>query len=165
MLPLDVEFSSPDDNYTKPDETVRGTEGERVNASGIIDLSKSREERGSFAPSPDEVAEAMNELQLSGSLKELFQVSIFRRNLILMIIVWSFCTFSFFVVPFYLDTIPGNLFLMSSSTAIAEILASIICLLATHKYDTRKTVAFFSFVSCLATIGIITLTACYKGTS
>jgi hypothetical protein len=107
----------------------------------------------------------MNEMQLSGSIKELFGVSIFRRNLILMIIVWSFCTFSFFVVPYYLDTIPGNLFLMSSATAVAEIIASIICLLATHKYDTRKTVAFFSFVSCVATIGIITLTACYKGTS
>ena len=74
-----------------------------------------------------------------------------------MIIIWSFCTFSFFIVPYYLDTIPGNLYLMSSSTAIAEILASIICLMITGRYDTRKEVAFMAFVSCIGTIGIILL--------
>jgi hypothetical protein len=102
---------------------------------------------------------------LSGSIRELFAVSVFRRNLLLMIVIWSFCTFSFFVVPFYLDTLPGNLFLMSSATAIAEVLASVICLLLTHKFDTRKTVAFFAFISLVATIGIILLTSLYKGES
>lgn len=82
-----------------------------------------------------------------------------------MVVIWSFCSFSFFLVPYYLDTIPSNLFLMSSATAIAEILSSIICLSITHKYETRKSIAFFAFVSCCATIGIILLTSLYKGKS
>ena len=104
-------------------------------------------------------------MNLKGSLGELFSVSVFRRNLLLMIVVWSFCTFSFFVVPYYLDTIPGNLYLMSTSTAIAEILASIICLAITGKFDARKLVAFMAFISCIGTVGIILLTALYKGKS
>jgi len=98
-------------------------------------------------------------------MRELFSVAVFRKNLILMIIVWSFCTFSFFVVPYYLDTIPGNLFLMSSSTAVAEILASIICLAIAGRYDTRKTVAGFALLSCVGTVGIILLKSTYKGNS
>lgn len=82
-----------------------------------------------------------------------------------MIVIWSFCSFSFFLVPYYLDTIPGNLYLMSSSTAIAEILSSVICLTITHKFETKKSVAFFAFMSLIATIGIILLTSFYDGDS
>lgn len=70
-----------------------------------------------------------------GSLRELFMDNALRTNLVVMVIIWSFCTFSFFVVPFYLETIPGNLFLMSTSTGIAEILASLICLTISHRFD------------------------------
>lgn len=83
----------------------------------------------------------------------------------MMLVIWSFCTFSFFIIPYYLDTIPGNLFLMSTSTAVAEILAAVICLLITNKFETRKTVAFFSFISMIATVGIILLTSLYHGSS
>lgn len=137
-----------------------------MNESDVFSQPESNyQPRGSLAPTDEEIARARDEMQLSGSIRELFMVSVFRRNLLLMIVVWSFCTFSFFVVPYYLDTLPGNLFLMSSATAVAEILASVICLLTTHKFDTRKTVAFFSFVSCVATAGIILLTSLYKGSS
>jgi hypothetical protein len=54
---------------------------------------------------------------------------------------------------------------MSSATAIAEILSSVICLTITHKFETKKSVAFFAFVSLIATIGIILLTSLYKGDS
>jgi hypothetical protein len=104
-------------------------------------------------------------LKLKGTLKELWRVSIYRRNLLLMLVIWSFCTFSFFIVPYYLDTLPLNLFFMSTSTAIAEIVAAVICLLLTNSFETRKTVAFFAFISCVATIGIIILTSTYKGQS
>ena len=82
-----------------------------------------------------------------------------------MMIIWSFCSFSFFLVPYYLDTIPGNLYLMSSATAIGEIIASIICLTITHRFETRKSVSFFAFVSLIATIAIVMLTSFYKGLS
>jgi len=119
----------------------------------------------SFEPSASELEVARNELQLKGTLKELFSTAVFRRNLLLMMVIWSFCSFSFFLIPYYLDTIPGNLFLMSSATAVAEILSSIICLCINHRYETRKSIAFFAFVSCCATIGIILLTSFLRSTS
>jgi hypothetical protein len=57
------------------------------------------------------------------------------------------------------------MFLMSTSMAVAEILASIICLMITGKHDTRKQVAFMAFISCMGTIGIILLQSLYKGKS
>jgi hypothetical protein len=82
-----------------------------------------------------------------------------------MIIIWSFCTFSFYLVPYYLDTLPGNLFLLSSSTAIAEIVASVVSLLITNRFETKKSIALFAFISCFSTIGIILLSSLYKGSS
>lgn len=80
-------------------------------------------------------------------------------------VIWSFCSFSFFLIPYYLDTIPGNLFLMSSATAVAEILSSLICLFITHNIEIRKSIAFFCLVSCSATIAIILLTLLLKSNS
>ena len=115
--------------------------------------------------SPDEISKVTDEFRLDGSLKELFQTKLYRRNLFLLIIIWSFCTFSFYLVPYYLDTLPGNLFLLSSSTAMAEIIASFISLAIANKFETRKSVALFAFISCFSTIGIILLSSLYKGTS
>jgi len=115
--------------------------------------------------SPDEISKVTDEFRLDGSLKELFQTKIYRRNLFFMIIIWSFCTFSFYLVPYYLDTLPGNLFLLSSSTAMAEIIASFISLAITNKYETRKSISLFAIISCFSTIGIILLSSLYKGSS
>ena len=95
----------------------------------------------------------------------MIQTKVYMRNLILMIVIWSFCTFSFYLVPYYLDTIPGNLFLMSTSTAVAEILASIISLVIANRFETRRSIAVFALISCVSTIGIILLTSIYKGKS
>lgn len=119
----------------------------------------------SFEPEASDIAKARDELQLKGTLKEMFETKVFRRNLILMMVIWSFCSFSFFLIPYYLDTIPGNLFLMSSATAVAEILSSLICLFITHNIEIRKSIAFFCLVSCSATIAIILLTLLLKSNS
>jgi hypothetical protein len=72
-----------------------------------------------------------------------------------MVVIWSFCTFSFFVIPYYLEAIPdSNLYLMSTATGVAEILASIICLRMESVMETRKKVALFSLISCFGTIAI-----------
>jgi len=124
-----------DDNYGKSDagEVISA---ERVNDSETLstgDLVK-RISKGLTSAETEKV----DELQLNGSLKQLFSVPVYRRNLLFMLIVWSFCTFSFFIVPYYLDTLPGNLFLMSAAIACAELLANTICLITTNRYDTRK---------------------------
>jgi Na+/melibiose symporter-like transporter len=118
---------------------------------------------GEVQLSTEEIEKVTQEFRLNGSLKELFQTKIYRRNLLLLIVIWSFCTFSFYLVPYYLDTLPGNLFLLSSSTAIAEIIASIISLVIANKFETRKSIALFALISCVSTIGIILLTSYYKG--
>ena len=115
--------------------------------------------------SAEEIAKVTEEFKLSGTLKELIQTKVYTRNLLLLIVIWSFCTFSFYLVPYYLDTLPGNLFLLSSSTAIAEIVASVISLLIANRFDTRKSIALFALISSISTIGIILLTSYYKGTS
>lgn len=103
--PIDTPQTSEYVSFNNEEETP----GESVNTSVMPEsdfqtAEGERESRGSFAPSPDEVKEARNELKLTGSLKELFRISIYRRNLMFMVVIWSFCTFSFFVVPYYLDT-------------------------------------------------------------
>lgn len=95
------------------------------------------------------------EVEPSGTLKDLFKHRMLRNNLILLIVIWSFCTFSFFVVPFYLEAIPSNLYLMSTATGIAEIVASALCL-GTSERDSQKMVSVFAAVSCLGT-GVIYL--------
>ena len=115
--------------------------------------------------SAEEIAKVTEEFKLTGTLKELIQTKVYTRNLLLLIVIWSFCTFSFYLVPYYLDTLPGNLFLLSSSTAIAEIVASVISLLIANRFDTRKSIALFALISSISTIGIILLTSYYKGTS
>lgn len=79
--------------------------------------------------SQEEIDEVSNELNLKGSLKELFSSALFRRNLIIMVIIWSFCAFAFFLVPFYMSVLEtSNMFLISLALALAEIIASVICL-------------------------------------
>jgi hypothetical protein len=53
----------------------------------------------------DRKEELTDELKLKGSLKELFGTAVFRKNLIIMVIIWSFCAFAFFLVPFYLSAL------------------------------------------------------------
>jgi len=112
-----------------------------------------------------ELAEAKDELNLKGNFTELFRVKVYRRNLIIMMIVWSFSAFSFFLVPFYIATIPSNIFLMSTCTAVAEIIASVICLTVTHNMDKKKSLIVFCAMSCLGTIGVMLFQWLYTGDS
>jgi len=144
---------------------VRQTEAFNQTDSNLGSQAPEIIRKMSFEPEASDIAKARDELQLKGTLKEMFETKVFRRNLILMMVIWSFCSFSFFLIPYYLDTIPGNLFLMSSATAVAEILSSLICLFITHNIEIRKSIAFFCLVSCSATIAIILLTLLLKSNS
>lgn len=53
-------------------------------------------------------------------------------------IIWSFASFAFFMVPFYLTYVKANIFLLAISTDGAEILASLVCLCVTEVFDLKK---------------------------
>jgi hypothetical protein len=82
-----------------------------------------------------------------------------------MMVTWSYASFAFFVVPFYLATIDGNYYLMNLMTAIAEIAASFILLFCTANKDNKKLLIFFCFVSFLGCLGVLIFDAFYKGES
>lgn len=79
-------------------------------------------------PRESSIIRAPSEMALEGSLKELFMVPVYRRNLFIMVILWSFCAFSFFIVPFYIGTLSLDIFLMNLATACGELFATLICL-------------------------------------
>ena len=107
-----------------------------------------------------------NELKLEGTLKELFGLAIYRRNLIIMVIIWSFCAFAFFLVPFYLSALnEQNMFLMSLALAIAEIISSIICLYFIHGKDLRRQLSLYYLLTCIGAAFIMVFNWLYKGNS
>lgn len=107
-----------------------------------------------------ELKQARDEMKLQGKLSELFKISIYRRNLLLLMTIWSYGAFSFFLVPYYLATIKANVFLMSTMTAIAEIVASGICWFITSCMPIKKALSLFSFITFVSAAGI----TIYNGT-
>ena len=55
-----------------------------------------------------------------------------------MTTIWSFGSFAFFLIPFYLSSMKANIYYLSLSTEAAELLASIICLFIAHVMDLRR---------------------------
>lgn len=93
-----------------------------------------------------ELDEAQNEKQLTGSIKELCSIKVYARNISIMMIVWSFGSFAFFMVPFYLKNIKANIFYLSLATEFAELLASVVCAFISRIMDLRNGIRY----SCIA---------------
>ena len=104
-------------------------------------------------------------MKLKGTLRELFSIRVYRTNLIVMMITWSFASFAFFLVPLYVGKVDLNLFLISIMLAVAEIISSFICLYITGKRDNRKSLIFFCAVSCIGSIGALIFQSVYKAES
>ena len=81
----------------------------------------------SLSQQEEELEQAKDEKSLQGTFSELFKISIYRRNVLIMMIIWSFGSFAFFMVPFYLKNVKGNIYYLSFATEFAEFLASVIC--------------------------------------
>ena len=78
-----------------------------------------------------------------------------------MMIAWSFSSWAFFVIPFYLGDVGGNMYLNSLMTAIAEIIATFICMYAIHGRDMNKALAFFCGISAAGSLAVILFTTFY----
>ena len=75
----------------------------------------------------EEIEKAKDESRLEGTIRELFFTAVYRRNVVIMIITWSFGSFAFFMVPFYLKNVKANIYYLSLATEVAEFLASVVC--------------------------------------
>jgi len=83
-----------------------------------------------------------------------------------MILNWSFGTFGFFLIPFYIATVNGNIFIIAMAMGAAEILASIATSIVSKYFSLKKAMFAFMILSCIAssilifvTEGTITLAA------
>eukprot|EP00350_Pseudokeronopsis_sp_OXSARD2_P013148 CAMPEP_0170567350 /NCGR_PEP_ID=MMETSP0211-20121228/80420_1 /TAXON_ID=311385 /ORGANISM="Pseudokeronopsis sp., Strain OXSARD2" /LENGTH=236 /DNA_ID=CAMNT_0010888775 /DNA_START=90 /DNA_END=797 /DNA_ORIENTATION=- len=90
------------------------------------------------------------EKQLKGNFKELFQNKTYAKNLILMIIIWSSCAFGNHLLPYYLDTLTGNVFLYGLFSACAEVIAAIICMIVASRYPLKVCLFAYSLLSAVA---------------
>ena len=71
---------------------------------------------------------------------------------------WSFGSFSFFMVPYYLDSMKANFFMLSLASEIAEFLGSVVCLFISAYMDLRRALFLFQSlvaVGCLAMIFVV----------
>ena len=85
----------------------------------------------------------------------MFQIRTYRNNLVIMTIVWSFGSFAFFMVPFYLENVKANFFYLSLSTEFAELLASIICYFIQRCISLKKALIIFSLMIAAGSFGML----------
>ena len=78
-----------------------------------------------------------------------------------MMITWSFASFAFFLVPLYIGNADLNLYLISICLAVAEIIASVICLFITHGRDNKKSLILFCMLSCIGSVGALIFQSVY----
>jgi Flp pilus assembly protein protease CpaA len=70
-------------------------------------------------------------------------------------VIWSFGSFAFFMIPYYLKNIKGDIYSLSIATEVAEFLASVICLFIQERMDLRRALAIFCALIALGSFGII----------
>ena len=60
------------------------------------------------------------------------------KNIILMTIIWSFGTFSFFMLPNYLTLMKGNVYILQLASELGEFFANFFALFLARLVDLRK---------------------------
>jgi hypothetical protein len=72
-----------------------------------------------------------------------------------MLIIWSFGSFSFFLVPFYLESIEANFYALSLASEVSEILGSIICLGITRVMKLERALFMFCSLIVISSIAMM----------
>ncbi len=98
---------------------------------------------------------AVQDLQLKGTIRELTQNKLYVKNLLIMTFVWSFGSFGFFLMPFYLGTIPGNTFEFAIFSGTAELLTSLACVMITKFFTLKQSMLIFLLISCVGSLFLI----------
>jgi hypothetical protein len=72
-----------------------------------------------------------------------------------MMFIWSFASFGSFLIPFYLATLGGNIFLYAIFSAVAEVFASLVCATITRWVSLKKSLLAFSMVSTFSSLLLV----------
>ena len=75
-----------------------------------------------------------------------------------MTFVWSFGTFSFFLVPFYLSTIKANVYHLSLSVEFAEFMSSVVCIFITRLMPLKRALVIFATLVCVGSVCLLLYT-------
>jgi len=90
-------------------------------------------------------------------------MSVYRRNLIIMVVLWSFGVFSFYMIPYYIGTLDLNVYAMNVATALGEVVAAVLCLFITNTVDKRKSTSVSTGISFLGCVGVTLILWLYHG--
>ena len=101
------------------------------------------------------VLQSPEDEELTISLREIMKNKVYRNNLLVMMVIWSFGSFSFFLVPYYLQSVEADIYDLSLATELAEFLASLICVYITRIMDLKKALFVFCSLISLSSTGLL----------
>ena len=96
-------------------------------------------------------------MKLEGTLSELFSIRIYRNNLLIIVIIWSYCSYAFTMIPLYIGNANLDFYIVCLSLGMAEILADLTCLYAKKLGETRTALVIFFLIGFLGSIGTLAL--------
>ena len=89
------------------------------------------------------------ENEYDGTLCEMFTIKTYRNNVLIMMIIWSFSSFAFFMVPYYLTHVKADIYYLSLTSESAEFLACIATMFLTKHMALKRAV----FMCCILILG------------
>ena len=72
-----------------------------------------------------------------------------------MCVIWSFGSFSFFMVPYYLDSMSANFFYLSLASEVSEFIGTVLTLVMSSCMDLRRALFLFQSLVALGAIAMI----------
>ena len=106
------------------------------------------------------IIDPQNEKQ--GTIKDLCSQPILRQNLSIQTVLWSFSSFSYFLIPFYIadaqkDSNHSNVYEKMLSAFLAEILANVLCLFVTKLLSLKTGIIGFCCMIFVSTAILLAL--------
>jgi len=98
----------------------------------------------------------------AGTIKDLWAERLYRINLLSMIVIWSFGTFAFFMVPYYLGSIKADFYLLNLSSEMGEFIGVAVTFPIASKMHLGK--ALFIFQGIVA-VGALVMCFVVKNSS
>ena len=103
------------------------------------------------------VRESLVEKEEKGSLRDLWQDKDLRVNLSIMVIVWSFASFAFFMVPFYLKNVKVDIYHITLASESAEFVAGLVCAFIANIMPHRRSMILSCVLIVIGSISLICL--------
>ena len=90
-----------------------------------------------------------------GTLKELFEEKEIMLNVAKMTVLWSICSFTYYLAMFQLKFIAGDVFVNSLTSSIADALSRPTAYFVYKRMHTRRVMLIFYTISFLGSIPVI----------